>query len=133
MTLPQFSEDSTEQTLANNDPISNSPVKGAIKWDKRDGEYVFLWWQTPFYVATPNGGYSMTQSFLDKLPDHIEKFWVVDDENMKLRRFNRSQYEQASPIHGDDGRFKNVKPESQIAVDMCDARESYDLPSDFTQ
>lgn len=130
MSVPQFSEDSTEQTLDANDDLSDSPVKGALKWEKRDSQYVFLWYQTPFYVATPNGGYSMTESLLEKLPPHIDTIWVVDDEHRNVLRFDRDHWEDDSVrevIEPDDGRFNNVNPERQIAVDTAYSDEVYDL------
>lgn len=126
---PEFSEDSTQQTLAKNDELSASPIKGAIKWNKRDNEYVFMWWQTPFYIATENGGYSMTEALFESIPDHIEQIWVVDDETGVLRRFARSQYEDGVTIDPDSDKFKNVTPDRQIAVDVEDCHEEYDLYS----
>lgn len=128
METPVFSEDSTEQTLTNDDTLSNSPTKGAIKWERRDSEYVFLWWQNPFYIATENGGYSMSVELLESLPDHINTFWVVDDKHEKLRKFTRAQYEnEGVTISPDDSRFKNVVPAEQVAVDTQDSLEEYDL------
>lgn len=98
--------------------------------EKRDGEYVFLWWQTPFYIATENGGYSMTESLLESIPDHLEKIWVVDDKHNKLSRFDRTQYESDDSreiIDPNDERFENVVPARQVAVDREDAVEVFDL------
>ena len=125
--IPEFSEDSVQQTLANNDPLSSSPIKGAIKWNRRDNCYTFVWWQTPFYIATPNGGYSMTESFFENLPDHIDQIWVVDDDKEKFRRFNRSQYENGTIIDPDSDKFKNVTPDRQVAVDVEKCQEEYEL------
>lgn len=125
--VPEFSDDSDHTRLDADDPLSNTSVKGAIKWNRRDKEYVFVWWQNVFWVATENGGYSMTKSLLDSLPDHIEQIWVVDDNTNSFKRFDRSQYEGAEVIDGDDDRFENVSPEAQIAVDRKQAKETYDL------
>lgn len=37
--VPEFSDDSSIQELAQDDLLSNSSVKGAIKWNKRDNRY----------------------------------------------------------------------------------------------
>lgn len=126
--VPEFSNDTTEKQLSNNDPMSNSPVKGGLKWNHRDNEYVFIWWQNPFWIATDNGGYSMTKELLDKIPDHIEQIWVVDDKTHKLKRFDKTQYtENGVEISPDDPRFENVTPDEQVAVDRKDSKETFDL------
>lgn len=129
MELPEFSDDSTEQELdGDDDPLSNSSVKAAVKWENRDGEYVLLWWQGLFYIATENGGYSMTKSLFDKIPDHIEQIWVADNKRNLLSKFTTQQYEDEGVIIGeDDERFDNVSPSTQIAVDSESALETVDL------
>jgi hypothetical protein len=127
--VPTFADDSVQQELAQDDPLSNSPVKGAIKWNQRDNEYAFIWWQTPFWIATDNGGYSMTEDLLDDVPEHIDQIWVVDDKTHKFKLFTRAQYEgdESVVIDPDDPRFENVTPERQVAVDRKNAYESHDL------
>jgi uncharacterized protein YecE (DUF72 family) len=126
--VPEFADDSSIQELANDDPLSNSPVKGAIKWNQRDNRYDFVWWQTPFWIATENGGYSMTKEFLDQLPGHLEHIWVVDENTDTFKRFAREQYEEeGTVVSPDDPRFENVTPNEQVAVDREKARETYDL------
>jgi len=130
MEIPEFSPDSTEQTLDADDDQSNSPIKGAIKWEKNAGKYVFLWWQTPFYIATPNGGYSMTADLLESLPGHLDTVWVVDDENGVVKKFPRSHWENDSvrvTIDPDSPKFKNVVPAKQYAVDCTESLEEFDL------
>lgn len=126
--VPEFADDSSIQELANDDPLSNSPVKGAIKWNQRDNRYDFVWWQTPFWIAIENGGYSMTKEFLDQLPGHLEHIWVVDENTETFKRFAREQYEEeGTVVSPDDPRFENVTPNEQVAVDKEKARETYDL------
>lgn len=126
-TVPEFSNDSTRWELADDDPLSDRPVKGSIKWNGRDNCYVFLWWQTPFYIATENGGYSMTEELFEDLPDHIEQIWVVDSEKDKFRYYDVAQYESGKVIDPDSDKFKNVTPDRQIAVDTEDCQEEYEL------
>ena len=125
--IPEFADDSSQRELSEDDPLSNSSVKGVIKWNERDNEYVFVWWQSPFWIATDNGGYSMTKELLDTMPDHIEQIWVVDEKTKKFKMFDRSQFENGTVISPDDPRFENVAPEEQVAVDRKSAKESYDL------
>lgn len=127
--VPEFSDDSSRRELTiGDDPLSESSVKGAIKWNERDSRYDFVWWQTPFWIATDNGGYSMTRELLDSLPDHIEHVWVVDEKTQKFKRFERSQFEHDGvTISPDDPRFENVTPDEQVAVDRKDEEEDYKL------
>jgi len=61
---PQLTIDGAEMELFDDDdPLSNSSVKAKLAWDNRDNEYVLVWWQSPFYIATENGGYSMTRRY----------------------------------------------------------------------
>lgn len=134
MTLPQFAEDTTEQEIPAglDDAMSTTSIKAAIKWEERDGEYVLLWYQSPFYVVTDNGGYSMTYDFFDTLPDHLEKFWIVDKKEDKLRRIDREQYEnEGVMVEPSFQKFRNHNPPKQIAVDKGSVKEEYDLPKEF--
>lgn len=132
---PELTLDGREmQLLVTDDELSESSVKAKIAWDNRDHEYVLVWWQSPFYIATPNGGYSMTASLLEQIPDNIETIWVVDTNENCVKRFERSWYDDESErvvIDPDDPRFKSVAPSLQYAVDKKRAVEEYAV-SDVT-
>lgn len=130
MSEPQLSLDGREMELRDDDGLSNSSIKGSIAYDYRDEEYVMVWWQTPFRIATKNGAYSMTASLLDEIPDNIETIWVADEENDELLRMERSFYEDdevRTIIEPDSKKFKSVTPRRQYAVDRSHATERYNL------
>lgn len=118
--LPDFDSDSTEIKVDGN-------TTGVIKWENRDGEYVFLWYQKPFRVATENGAYSMGHSLREKIPDHIETVWVADRRNSELHRFKTTQFYDAKEIPA--GEY--VVDEIQYAVDVSNSLESHTLPTEL--
>lgn len=128
--VPELTVDGREMELLDDDPLSNSSIKAKIAWDNRDSEYVLVWWQSPFYIVTENGGYSMTASLVDQIPDNIEIIWVVDTNESVVRSFERAWYESDSDrvtVSPDDPRFKNVAPSRQYAVDKNRAIEQYPI------
>lgn len=131
MNPPELTIDGKEMELfENDDPLSNSSVKAKLAWDNRDAEYVLVWWQSPFYIATENGGYSMTASLVEAIPDNIETIWVVDTKHKCVKSYDRSWYDDPdtrTEISPDDPRFENVVPALQYALDREDAREDFSL------
>jgi hypothetical protein len=131
MNPPELTVDGAEMELfENDDPLSDSSVKAKLAWDDRDAEYVMVWWQKPFYIATENGGYSMSASLLEKVPDNIQKFWVVDTQNNEVLAYERDFYDDPDirqEVSPDDERFKNITPELQYAVDTTMALEVHDF------
>lgn len=130
MKPPELAVDGAEIELPENDALSESAVKAKLAYDHRDNEYVLVWWQSPFYIATENGGYSMTAELLELIPDNIESFWVVDTAHNEVLKYKREWYEDEDvrvEIHPDDPKFKNVNPDLQYAVDTSHALEVYDL------
>ena len=128
---PELTIDGAEMELfENDDPLSNSSVKAKLAWDNRDAEYVLVWWQSPFYIATENGGYSMTASLVESIPDNIETIWVVDTKHKCVKSFNRDWYDDEDKrvvVSPDDPRFENVAPSLQYAIDREDALEDYSI------
>ncbi len=128
---PQLTIDGREMELfENDDPLSDSSVKARLAWDDRDCEYVLVWYQSPFYIATENGGYSMTASLVEAIPDNIETIWVVDTKHKCVKSFDRDWYDDEDTrvtVSPDDPRFENVAPNLQYAVDREDALEDYSI------
>jgi len=119
---PQLTIDGAEMELFDDDdPLSNSSVKAKLAWDNRDNEYVLVWWQSPFYIATENGGYSMTASLVEQIPENIETIWVVDGKHKCVKSFERVV------VDPDDPRFENVAPSLQYAVDSEKAIEDFHI------
>lgn len=131
MTPPELSIDGREvELLDDDDTLSGSSVKSKLAWDDRDEEYVLVWWQSPFYVATENGGYSMTASLLDDIPENIETIWVVDERRNLVCRMERAWYEDPDvreAIGPNDDRFETVAPTLQYAVDIERATETHPM------
>jgi len=128
---PELTIDGAEMELFDaDDKLSQSSIKAKLAWDNRDAEYVLVWWQSPFYIATENGGYSMTADLLEQVPDNIESFWIVDTSHNDVLKYKREWYEDSdvrAEISPDDPKFKNVAPELQYAVDTSYAVEVHDL------
>jgi len=128
---PQLTIDGAEMELFDDDdPLSNSSVKAKLAWDNRDNEYVLVWWQSPFYIATENGGYSMTASLVEQIPENIETIWVVDGKHKCVKSFDRDWYDDESErvvVDPDDPRFENVAPSLQYAVDSEKAIEDFHI------
>lgn len=128
---PELTIDGAEMELFDDDdPLSNSSVKAKLAWDDRDGEYVLVWYQSPFYIATENGGYSMTASLVDAIPDNIETIWVVDTKHKCVKSFDRDWYDDPdgrTEVNPDDPRFENVAPSLQYAIDRERAIEDYSI------
>lgn len=123
---PNFSDDSTEVFYE-----GDNSVKGAVKWEQTAGEYVFLWYQDPFWIATDNGGFSMSESLLEQIPDNVETIWVKSTRMGKLYKFSVEQYRDDAvreTVRQDDDRLNRDDAELQYAVDRFDAKEVYDLP-----
>lgn len=127
MTVPTFHNEGAAKPLADDDPLSSSPIKGVIKWNERDNCYALIWFQNPFRILFDNGGYSMTTSYLDDIPDHIDQVWVADDSTGVFRRFEKSQLLDGMDIGPGADMFTNVAPSPQRAVAVDDYKESYDL------
>lgn len=128
---PELTIDGKEMELfEDDDPLSKSSVKAKLAWDNRDSEYVLVWYQQPFYIATENGGYSMTASLVEMIPDNIETIWVVDTKHNCVKSFKREWYdsdEERVTVSPDDPQFENVAPNLQYAVDREDATEDFNI------
>lgn len=118
---PRFDEDST--------PVHVDGERVAsVKWENRDGEYVLLWYQRCFRVATENGAYSMSAELRGKIPDHIETVWVADRRNHTLLSFEiEAFYEDEARIPAGEYAVDTV----QYAVDKERAMEEYNLPTEL--
>ena len=118
---PSFDDDSTPMRV-------DGERVASVKWENRDSEYVMLWYQRLFRVATENGAYSMSAQLRESTPDHIEKIWVADRRKHNLLRFTVSQFHnEAKEIPAGEYAVDEI----QYAVDKELAKETYDLPTEL--
>ena len=118
---PSFDDDSTPLNV-------DGERVASVKWENRDSEYVVLWYQGIFRVATENGAYSMSEQLRESIPDHVEQIWVADRRKHDLLRFTVSQfYNEAKEIPAGEYAVDEV----QYALDKSHAKESYKLPTEL--
>lgn len=88
----------------------------------KNGQRVFLWYQNPLRFYGRNGGFSISEGLLSKIPVDVKTF-IVKTKMGEEYIYSRKQFETGEKIPIHDDRFNEAPSEPQYAVPKGEAKE----------